>query len=64
MKIAKIAIFYLAIFIEMADEWGQVLFKMTHHVPTERIGERYGAFLLIVMQVLPEALTPNGLADV
>lgn len=51
MKVAKIAIFYLAIFIEMADEWGQVLLKVTHRVPTERIGERYGAFLLIIMSV-------------
>ena len=49
MRIAKITIFYLAIIIEVADDWGQVLFKMSHHVPTYRIGERYGAFLLIVM---------------
>ena len=49
MRVAKITIFYRAIVIEVGDEWSQVLFKMSHHVPTDRIGERYGAFLLIIM---------------
>jgi hypothetical protein len=52
-KVAKIAVFYSAIIVELADGWVQVLLKISPAIPTHKIGERYGAFLLIVMQVYP-----------
>ena len=48
-KVAKITLFYLAIIIELADGWVQVLLKISPAILTHRVGERYGAFLLIVM---------------
>ena len=48
-KVAKITVFYLAIIVELADGWFQVLLRLSPAVPTRKIGERYGAFLLIVM---------------
>jgi hypothetical protein len=47
----KVCLFYAGIAVEAGTVWLQVLFSHHLHADSSRIGQRYGAFTLIILYV-------------
>ena len=45
----KVCIFYAALALEGSAVWAQVLFSPHFQIDANRIGQRYGAFTLIIL---------------